>query len=193
MSKDLAYLNGLPLQEAMWWFILNVDTHASDRQELFEALRERVRTQPAAQPSEPVIDLNTVAMQRMEKAASESTWIPPEYSANDWQADVCQFLRDGETAFSPPAPEIGIRMEGGAIQSIWADQPLNVMVIDYDTEDAPAGEEDLYDLPQDDGRTSTCLIHEYPADVMPEENARIREARTQHVDADEDAPESPSP
>lgn len=54
------------------------------------------------QPEQP-IDLDTVAMQQMRQAAAESTWMPSEYTSNDWIADVCRWLRDGPPAAAPQA------------------------------------------------------------------------------------------
>lgn len=99
-----------------------------------------------------------------------------------------RFKRLPELIHSTPAAastEIGIRMEGGAIQSVWSNQPVNVLVIDYDAEDRPGDE--LSDMPQDDGRVSPCVIDEFQADVMPDECRRIREARVPHE------PEGPRP
>lgn len=71
--------------------------------------------------------------------------------------------------------EVGIRIEGGVVQSVWSDRPLNVTVIDYDTDDVPA--EELTDLPQDDaGSTAECLVRQFSADVMPLECSRINNA-----------------
>lgn len=45
----------------------------------------------------PVIDLDQLFWEDIKKAASESNWIPPEYVMNHWVADVCEFLRRGNT------------------------------------------------------------------------------------------------
>lgn len=60
----------------------------------------------------PVIDLYHVAMEQMHEAARESNWIPPEYMANDWQADVCKFLREGPAAFMPDVASPELEHEG---------------------------------------------------------------------------------
>lgn len=57
---------------------------------------------PASPQAEP-IDLDAVAMQQMRQAAAESTWMPSEYTSNDWIADVCRWLRDGPPAAAPQA------------------------------------------------------------------------------------------
>ena len=82
--------------------------------------------------------------------------------------------------FAEPG-HIGIRLEGGVVQSVFTDRPMDVIVIDYDTDGSDP--DDVFDMPQDDGSTSECLVSEYPADVMPEECRRIREA----LDARDDA------
>lgn len=71
-------------------------------------------------------------------------------------------------------PRIGIRVEGGAIQNVFADQAATVYVIDYDVEDAtpPEGEEEpehgVCDLEQDGGRIAECVLSRYGAQVAPE-------------------------
>lgn len=63
---------------------------------------------PAVADTTPVIDLDELAWEGIKQAASESNWIPPEYYANDWQSDVCKFLREGVTPFidETPAPAV---------------------------------------------------------------------------------------
>ncbi|MGH8156586.1 MAG: hypothetical protein ACREPQ_00570 [Rhodanobacter sp.] len=133
------------------------------------------------------IDLEREAYRAIMAEASKAKWHPPEYTGNDIDADILRWLREEYVphAAVPPAGEIGIRMEGGVIQSVWTDRPMDVVVIDYDTEGCSADE--LFDMPQDDGRTSECIVQEYAADVMPEECQRIRAA----LDARE--PEGPRP
>lgn len=41
-TKD--YLSGLPMAEALWWFIENVNEDSAHRSELFFYLRERMRS-----------------------------------------------------------------------------------------------------------------------------------------------------
>ena len=47
-------------------------------------------------PDETTIHINAdeVFWQEIQQAAEESNWIPPEYTMNDWVADVCSFLRN---------------------------------------------------------------------------------------------------
>lgn len=47
------------------------------------------------------IDLDREFAKAMDKAVAESTWMPEEYMANDWQSDVLAFLRNGPAAFYP--------------------------------------------------------------------------------------------
>ncbi|WP_199028433.1 hypothetical protein [Ralstonia sp. ASV6] len=49
--KYLDYVNGLPLQDALWWFIENASDDLESRTEIFFALRERVRAQVALEGS----------------------------------------------------------------------------------------------------------------------------------------------
>jgi hypothetical protein len=61
------------------------------------------------QPAVPVqgeqqVDLNAAMWVSVQKAASESRWIPSEYYQNEWVADVCAFLRDGHPRQLVPVP-----------------------------------------------------------------------------------------
>ncbi len=86
---------------------------------------------------------------------------------------------------------VGIRMEGGLIQSVWADRPINVTVIDYDIEGVE--EDDLFDMPQHDGSTSECYVSEYPAAVMPDECERIKIALATREAVAASASDEPTP
>lgn len=46
----------------------------------------------------PVIDLHAEFWKQIMEAAAQSSWIPKEYSVNDWISDVCTFLREGGAA-----------------------------------------------------------------------------------------------
>lgn len=75
-------------------------------------------------------------------------------------------------------PRVCIRMEGGLVQSVFSDVPMNFIGIDYDTDGAD--DDEVFPMPQGDGRTSDCFLSQYPADVMPEEVARIVAAIEAH-------------
>jgi hypothetical protein len=49
-----------------------------------------------------VIDLDKIDWERIQEAALNSRWMPPEYCRNDWMSDVCAFLRDGPDSFEAP-------------------------------------------------------------------------------------------
>jgi len=49
-------------------------------------------------PAENMIDVSATDWAAIQEAASESTWMPPEYMRNDWVSDVCRFLREGAAA-----------------------------------------------------------------------------------------------
>ena len=72
-----------------------------------------------------------------------------------------------------PSPRIGIKMEGGVIQNVFADTEAVVYVIDYDVEDAapPDGYENedhaVCQLEQDGGGTAECVLSRYGAEVSP--------------------------
>lgn len=48
-----------------------------------------------SEPKIPTFDLDVLSWERIKAAARESKWIPPEYCINDWENDVCEFLREG--------------------------------------------------------------------------------------------------
>lgn len=116
------------------------------------------------------------------------------------QADL-QSMRDALSDFRQAKPAdstdpntpgaVGIRMEGGLIQSVWADRPINVTVIDYDTEGA--SEDNLFDMPQDNGSTAECYVSEYPAAVMPDECERIKRALASRETAGQSLADEPTP
>jgi dihydrofolate reductase (trimethoprim resistance protein) len=49
--------------------------------------------------STPVIDLDQVFLDRLKESASKSTWMPPEYTRNEWASDLCRFLVEGPSSF----------------------------------------------------------------------------------------------
>ena len=53
-------------------------------------------SEPTEAQIEPTIDLDALSWASIKQAASESKWMPPEYTANDWVSDVCAFLRERE-------------------------------------------------------------------------------------------------
>jgi len=61
---------------------------------------------------------------------------------------------------------IALIMEGGIIQNILADEEVYITILDYDTEDAE--EEDLTEVPQNDGTSVKALIG-YPIEDFSDE------------------------
>lgn len=66
-----------------------------------------------------------------------------------------------------PAVQVGIRIEGGRVQSVFTDVPGTATVIDYDTD----GCEDA-ELVTIDGR-SKASVTQHATDVMPDEFTRL--------------------
>lgn len=58
-------------------------------------------------------------------------------------------------------PKVVIVLEGGMIQNALCNMPIDVYVIDYDTEGA--NKEDITKVPQDDGTTADALVHYAPS------------------------------
>lgn len=50
--------------------------------------------QPTVSPDVIEIDIRAVMMERIEEAASQSPWVPPEYAMNEIISDCCSFLRE---------------------------------------------------------------------------------------------------
>lgn len=50
-----------------------------------------------------VIDLDKADWEALCKAATESSWMPPEYMRNEWVSDCCRFLREGPSTFAVSA------------------------------------------------------------------------------------------
>lgn len=77
--------------------------------------REEVR-----QTEITTLDLDKEDWEAIQKAASESNWIPPEYMRGDWVHDVCNWLRNGthlenhstKTVHSDPCEHRHLRSQG---------------------------------------------------------------------------------
>lgn len=71
---------------------INVDETMLDRILIMgavEAYQLDVRT------GNDYIDMDWLMWEDIKKAASESKWMPPEYTMNDWVCDISDYLRDG--------------------------------------------------------------------------------------------------
>lgn len=66
---------------------------------------------------------------------------------------------------------VGIRVEGGIVQSVFADAPVDALIVDYDTDSSD--DESIYAVPQGDGTTSRAWIYQDAAPAMPEELDRL--------------------
>lgn len=86
------------------------------------------------------------------------------------------------------SPRIGIRMEGGVIQSVFTDREATVYVIDYDVEDAAPleGYEDenqgVCELEQDDGQTEECVLSRHGAEQAAHWFPRMDAALQAHAE-----------
>lgn len=111
----------------------------------------------------PTIDLDQEAWRSIKQAASESTWMPKEYFANDWTSDVCRFLRNG---IKPEPASVAVVMEGGAITAVLTDGTITATLVDYDAEDHEP--ETLREVPQDRGGTATAHVADLYVEQSPE-------------------------
>lgn len=100
---------------------------------------------------------------------------------------------NAQAALPPVLPRIGIRMEGGVIQSVFSDAAAMIYVIDYDVEDAapPQGFEDedhaVCQLEQDGGGEEECVLRRYETEVTPAWFGRMDTAlatRARELDAE---------
>lgn len=74
-----------------------------------------------------------------------------------------------------PQPRVGIRVEGGAIQSVFANQEIAVDVISYeDEEDRDANS--IFEVEWEEGKPVECVIAHYSAQVLPGEFPKIDRA-----------------
>ncbi|MFD1043197.1 hypothetical protein [Pseudoxanthomonas kaohsiungensis] len=71
-------------------------------------------------------------------------------------------------------PKVGINFTGGVVQSVFADQDVDLMIIDYEYE--YSDDETLVDLPQDNGSVETASVTTHRAHVMPGEYAKYEPA-----------------
>ncbi len=64
----------------------------------------------------------------------------------------------------PVLPRIVVALEGGLVSGVVVDQPSTLLTIDYDVEGAD--EDEISEIPQDDGRTASAIVgHWSGADV----------------------------
>jgi hypothetical protein len=119
------------------------------------------------------IDLEHESYRSIMGEATKAKWHPPEYTANDVQADILQWLQDHYVPNGPgeAATSVVVTIEGGVVSSLIADGSLHATVIDYDDVTDLA---DLRDVPQADGRTCTAVVTERSVEVDP---ARVAELK----------------
>lgn len=101
--------------------------------------------------------------------------------------DVAELPQDVLADPVPVLPRVGLRMEGGAIQSVFSSVPVQMDILNYDLEDGPPGgfEDEAHLLiafPQARGEPSECILSRYEADVMPLEFRKIDEALSHAVE-----------
>jgi hypothetical protein len=85
-----ACLSSYNREKSRWlndWVQEKWESYLADKKDFYKTIKETSEC--------PTFDLDTLAWERIKKAASESKWIPEDYYANDWENDVCDFLRNG--------------------------------------------------------------------------------------------------
>ena len=99
-------------------------------------------------------------------------------------------IKEDTVPYEPPAPRIGIKIEGGVIQSVFSNQDAQIYVIHYDKDDiADAVAHDGYQdedagicqLEQDGGHFAECLLQRYGAELAPSWFPRMDAALTEHA------------
>lgn len=73
-------------------------------------------------------------------------------------------------------PRVGIRVEGGAIQSVFGDRPIEVDVISYEDEE-DRDPDKVFEVEWEEGKPVECMIEHYDASVMLGEFPAIDRAR----------------
>lgn len=107
----------------------------------------RIRSALTVQPSPDVveIDLRAVMMEEIEDAASQSPWVPPEYTMNEVVSDCCAFLREPRSQ----SPDVAALVEALQPFASCADE------LDYDTKET--GRE----YPDDEWAKFRLLVSDY--------------------------------
>lgn len=75
-------------------------------------------------------------------------------------------------------PKLFITIEGGIVQSVTSDSPIEIVKIDYDTEGS-GPEDGVVELDQGGGRTASAFVSMGHTDVDADEVARVFEAAAQ--------------
>ena len=103
----------------------------------------------------------------------------------------CKALIDEHTRGNT-SPKLVISVQGGLVSHVVGDQPVEVTVLDYDSngasEDLDAIEDDpeVHAIPQPGGFTKNCYAETYDAIVEPIEVARIHSLISPQADASQD-------
>ncbi|QTH19680.1 hypothetical protein HRJ34_14995 [Rhizorhabdus wittichii] len=79
---------------------------------------------------------------------------PAHYFGEVSESDI--WIEECDIA-EPPVPIVRVTLEGGYVQAISASRPVNVTVIDHDTEEA-SDDSVIWDIPQDDGTTEPAFV-----------------------------------
>ena len=98
------------------------------------------------------------------------------YSDNIYRAysEVTEAIEEIRKTIEKKAPKIVAVISGGVLQSVIGEAPIDLHVIDYDTD----GEDpdDCYEIPQEDGRTD--LAYAYIGEIFEEDAKRTKELLT---------------
>ena len=92
--------------------------------------------------------------------------------------DLLQGALKGSVAAAATTPKIVITMEGGVLQGVMSDLPVDVFTVNYDTE----GEDlnDLISLPQGNDEINNAICAVTTVEVNPDRVAEFSEIITEH-------------
>lgn len=96
---------------------------------------------------------------------------------DDWAADLADSALSGKDTATPP-PRVLLYLEGGTIQSVRADAPVDVITIDGDTDGGVTidagidGAEDAGTFTDADGETFEAVAGRHLVEIEPQEVAR---------------------
>jgi hypothetical protein len=85
--------------------------------------------------------------------------------------DVHALLKGALGGGAGETPKIVITVEGGVVQSVMAERPVQVLSVDYDAQGT--AEEELADLPQEDGTCAPAIVGISEAEVNPRRVAEL--------------------
>ena len=99
--------------------------------------------------------------------------VPDWHGAEGLDLDEARACLAKPDATMVPVHRVGIRTEGGVVQSVFSNAPLMVDLINYPDELDDAEQELIHEVEWVDGQGVLCELSQYEAFVLPDEFAKI--------------------